>query len=336
MTPNRSLTVPNGQSGLLKSLLLLAVSLAGTGLAHAQFSGPAPGVSSSANQVTTPTTDLAILNPQQRDLVLAPGDLMTIRLFGSPEYSPIVRVAIDGTIQLPLIGTVPVAGLTVDHASTLIAERLQDARMYKDPQVSIQVTEAVTQFATVSGEMHGIVPLSGSRRLLDVLASVGSLPVTASHVITVLRPSVPQPIVVDLGSDPTRVAQNDIPILPGDTILISRVGVVYFVGAFHTQGAIPLQQTSPLTLMQATALVGGVGYEGEFKDTRIIRTTGLERKEVKVNIKHILDGTDPDPVLQADDIVFLPSNALKAAIKSGGIGVVTSIASLLIIASQNR
>jgi polysaccharide export outer membrane protein len=41
-------------------------------------------------------------------------------------------------------------------------------------------------------------------------------------------------------------------------------------------------------------------------------------------------------VLQADDIVFLPSNALKAAIKSGGIGVVTSIASLLIIASQNR
>ena len=126
-----------------------------------------------------------------------------------------------------------------------------------------------------------------------------------------------KPIVVDLGTDPARSAQADIQILPGDKILISRVGVVYVLGAFRLQGAIPLQQTSPLTLMQATALSGGAGFEGKFEDLRIVRTVGLTRSVVTVNIKRVLDGKDPDPVLQADDIVFLPPSAFQGGDQIG-------------------
>ena len=169
-----------------------------------------------------------------------------------------------------------------------------------------------------------------------MLAAAGTLPPTASHVITILREGQEKPIVVDLGTDPARSAQADIQILPGDKILISRVGVVYILGAFKNQGAIPLQQNSPLTLMQATALSGGVGFEGRYEDLRIVRTVGLDRKLVTVNIKNVLNGKAADPVLQADDIVFLPSNALKAAVKAGGINVVSNLASLLIIALANH
>ena len=316
-------------------IALLAL-LAGAGRLEAQFSGPALSASQQANQVMTPTTDPAILNPGARDLMLSPGDLLQVRLFGVPDFAPPLRIGVDGAIQLPLIGVVSIAGLTVNNAEDLIARRLMDAGMYKNPQVTIQVTEAVSQFATVSGELHAIVPLGGDRHLLDVLAQAGSLPITASHIITVLRPGVEKPIVIDLGTDPTRGEANNIQILPRDTIIVSRVGVVYILGAFHTQGIIPLQQTSPLTLMQATALSGGAGFEGDYKDLRIIRTAGLERKEVKVNIKKVLDGKAPDPILQADDIVFLPSSPIKAAIKSGGIGTLSNIASLLIIALQSR
>ncbi len=322
-------------TGSLGVLALAALLLSPRNLT-AQFSGPALSATPQANQVLTPTTDPAILNPGARDLVLSPGDLLQVRLFGVPDFAPPLRVGVDGTIQLPLIGIVSVVGLTVNNAEDLIARRLIDAAMYKNPQVTIQVTEAVSQFATVSGEMHAIVPLGGDRHLLDVLAQAGTLPITASHIITVLRPGVEKPIVVDLGTDPTRGEANNIQILPRDTIIVSRVGVVYILGAFKTQGVIPLEQTSPLTLIQATALSGGAGFEGDFKDLRIIRTAGLERKEVKVNIKMVLDGKAPDPILQADDIVFLPSSALKAAIKSGGIGTLSNIASLLIIAFQNR
>jgi len=313
----------------------LLVAMLGTGPLRAQFAGPALGASDSTNQPPKPTIDTAILMPGARDPAINPGDLIVVRVFGTPDFAPPVRVSVDGSVQLPLIGPVKVAGLPVNKAEDLIAMRLSAAGMFVNPQVSVQVTEAATQFATVAGELHANVPISGERRLLDVLAAAGPMPPTASHVITILRAGLEKPIVVDLGTDPTRSQQADIQILPGDKILVSRVGVVYMLGAFKVQGAIPLQQNSPLTLMQATALSQGAGFEGKYKDLRIVRTLGLTRTVVKLDISKVLDGKAPDPVLQADDIVFLPSDSLKAAIKSGGINTVTSIASLLLIAFAN-
>jgi polysaccharide export outer membrane protein len=46
----------------------------------------------------------------------------------------------------------------------------------------------------------------------------------------------------------------------------------------------------------------------------------------------VLKGLNPDPVLQADDIVFLPSDAFKAVIKSGGINTLANIAEVILIA----
>ena len=315
-------------------IAVLTSSVAGS--VYAQFSGPALGVSPQQNQVQTLTNDSTILSPAIRDPRILPGDLMLVHIFGTTDFPTPVRVSVDGTVQLPLIGSVPVAGLTINQAETLIAERLKSAGMYLDPQVTVQVSESASQFATVAGELHAVVPLAGNRRLLDVIAAAGSLPPTASHVITILREGQDKPIIVDLGTNPAQSAKADIQILPGDKILISRVGVVYILGAFKTQGAIPLQQNSPLTLMQATALSGGAGYEGRVDDLRLVRTTGLTRSVVTVNIKRVLDGQDPDPVLQADDIVFLPSSALRAAIKGGGLNTITSLASLLLIAFQNK
>lgn len=313
-------------------LLMLGSFVAGTSSAEAQFTGPALTVPSQAVQPQVPTTDLAILQPQLHDLVIIQGDVLSVRIFGqATDFATAVRVGVDGLVQLPLIGAVPIAGLTVERAANLIAGKLLAAGMYVDPQVTIQVVETPSQFATVSGEVHAIVPIAGQRRLLDVMAVAGGLPVTSSHLVNVIRPGLGKPIVVDLGTDPSRAAETNIAILPGDTILISRVGVVYVVGAFKVQGAIPLVQNSPLTLVQATSLSGGQGYEGRFEDLRIIRTMGLERKVVKVDIKRILRGKDPDPVLQADDIVFLPTNSVKAALKNGGIGTLIAIADLAII-----
>ena len=318
--------------GLAAAILLCATPT----FARAQFAGPALGVPGQASQSPSVTADPLILNAVAQDLQINTGDVLSVRIFGQPDYAPPVRVSVDGLIQLPLIGAVQVSGLTVERVQQVITDRLISAGMFINPQVSVQVAEAAGQFVTVSGELHAIVPVNGDRRLFDILAAAGSLPATASHVVTVLRPGVEKPIVIDLGTDPARSQASDIRILPRDTILISRVGVVYVLGAFKIQGAIPLVQNAPLTLLQATALSQGIGYEGRFDDLRIIRTEGAERKMIKVDISKIQKGTAPDPILQADDIVFLPSNQLKAAIKSGGIGTVSGIVSLLLVALQSR
>ena len=318
------------------ALLVFAMLLHGRG-ATAQFSGPAPMPSPLRNVGMQPTTDPAILYPGQREIELEPGDQIAVHLFEAVDYLPTIRVSIDGSVQLPLIGVVHVAGLTVHQTEDAIAARLIAAGMYRDPQVTVQLLESTNQIITVIGEVHGVVPtIGGNKRLYDVLASVGGLPVTASHLITINRPGQAQPIVVDLGPDPARSNFGDVPVFSRDTIVVSRVGVVYLLGAFKTQGAVPIQPYSPLTLMQAAALGSGAGFEGKSNDLRIVRTVGLERKVIRVDLNKIFNGREPDPVLQADDIVFLPSSAMKAAIKSGGISTALGIVSVLFYAASTH
>lgn len=311
-------------------LMVLGVLLGGAASALGQFSGPAVDNTNTVNRPVTFTTDQAILYPGPRDLKIAAGDLILVHVFGTTDFAPAVRVSVDGSVQLPLIGIVALDGLTLHEAESLIAERLVSAGMYRNPQVTIQLTESPNQVVTVVGEMHGTVPVVGQKRLLDVLSAAGGLPLTASHTITINRPGVDQPIIVNLGTDPARSALANIPVFPHDTVVVSRVGVVYVLGAFRTQGAIPLNQNSPLTLMQVAALGGGPGFEGKYDDLRIIRTVGYDRKVVRVDIEKVIKGKVPDPVLEADDIVFLPPSNFKAAIKAGGIGTLIGIVSFLI------
>jgi polysaccharide export outer membrane protein len=279
-----------------------------------------------------PTTDPAILYPTERDIRLSQGDLLLVHLYGAPDYAPPVRVSLDGKIHLPLVGDVVVEGLTIHQTESLITQRLVSAGMYRDPQITVQLTEAPNQYVTVSGELHAVVPVMGERRLFDVLSTAGGLPATASHIITISRQGLAEPIVIDLGTDPAQSAHANVPVFAGDTVIVAKMGVVYLLGAFRTQGPFPLKQNSPLTLMQLAAEGGGPGFEGKYDDLQIIRTIGMDRKVVHVDIKKVFDGTVPDPPLQADDIVFLPTSEMKAAIKSGGISTLMGIASILILA----
>lgn len=312
------------------SLLLGALPL----MAHAQFNGPSPTSAGDINKPVALTTDQAILFPPKHDLHLFPGDLIAVHVYPTSDYSPVVRVSLDGSIQLPLIGSIPVQGLTIPEAEKLISDKLIAAGMYRNPQITLQLTESPNQVATVVGELHAAVPIVGQNRLLDVLTAAGGLPAVASRVITIHRLGVEQPIVVDLGSDPMTSQKSDIPIFAGDTIVVARAGVVYLLGAFKNVGAIPIQQSSPLTLIKAASLAGGQGFEGKMDDLRLIRTVGNNRTVMRLDIKRVINGKDPDPVLQADDIVFLPSSGMKSAIKSGGIGTVLAFISLLVLATR--
>ncbi len=322
---------PSLARALVCALLAVATLLAPSA-ASAQFSGPTPTASPAANVPVRITTDPAILYPGERELELGPGDQIVVHLFEANDYSPTnLRISLDGSVQLPLIGVVHVGGLTLHQAENLVAQRLIDAGMYRNPQISIQLIESPNQIITVTGELHAVVPvLGGSKRLFDVLSVAGGFPTNASHIVTINRPGAADPIVVDLGPDPLHSAQANIPVYARDTVVVARVGVVYILGAFRTQGAIPLIQNSPLTLMQVAALGNGYGWEGELDDMQLIRTVGLERKVVHVDFKKVLKGKAPDPVLQTDDIVYLPPSAVRSAIKVGGINTLFGILSTII------
>jgi len=331
--PIRPFAVRPALAGRLGSLAAIALlSFVATTGAFAQFSGPATSSTSAYNQSLPVTTDPAILYPGERDIVLTVGDAISIHIFSDSDYNSAVRINNDGTVLLPLIGIVHLEGLSVTKAEQLIAEKLVAAGMYRDPQVTLQITEGPNSVVTIVGEQHAVVPVVGSRHLLDVLSTAGGLPLTASHVITINRPGVSEPIVIDLGTDPLHSSLGNIPVFPGDTIVISRIGVVYMLGSFTSStGTIPLNAYTPLTLTEATALSGGIKWEGRFGDLRIIRTVGDHRTVAVYNIKKVLDGKVPDPILQPNDIVYLPAVPLKQLASSGGLGTILGIIDLALV-----
>ena len=217
----------------------------------------------------------------------------------------------------------------------MVANGLSSAGMFLNPQITIQIMESPTQSVTLTGEVHGVIPIAGQRRLYDVLALAGGFPSTASHTITIERPGVEEQIVIDLGTDPAKSAMGNVPIFAHDSIIVGRTGVVYLLGAFKVQGPIPLQQSTPLTLMQVTAMGGGAPFAGKFKDLRVIRTVGQERQVVTLDLKKVMNGEIPDPVLQPDDIVFLPTDGMKAAIQGGGVASLLALASVLLFAFRD-
>jgi polysaccharide export outer membrane protein len=314
------------RAGFIVALLCLSLCVT----AQAQFAGNGVGINTPVNTPAVPTTDPAILFPQDQTLVLEQGDLLNFHIYGSQDYIPVVRVAADGTVLLPLIGLVPVRGLTVQQAEEKVATALVAAGMYVNPQVNIQVTETPNHLINVFGEVKNAAPISAAinRHLLDALNAAGGMNPTASHTITILRPSVPQPIVVDLGVDPVQSSASNIPVYSGDTIIVSRLGSYYVLGAAKGQGVFPLKPDSPTTLINALASANGALFEARQAKVQIIRTAGTTRKAVRVDIGRIVNGKDPDPILEADDIIYIPSNSLKLAMKSGGIGTLLGIASL--------
>lgn len=263
------------------------------------------------------------------DFRLSPGDLIALHLFGAADYAATVRIGLDGTAKLPYIGSIPLQGLTVREAQTKIEDRLRAGEFYRNPEIAIQVLDSVNGSVTITGEVHAIVPVSTERSLREVLLAAGGLPSTASHTVKIVRPGLDQPIMVDLGADLAASAAAEIPIRPHDIVQIARASVVYVLGAFARQGSVPLDQATPLTLMQLAALSGGVGWEGRYQDLRLIRTIGTQRRLIAVDIKRVLNGKAPDPVLEANDIVFLPTNQMKAALKSLGAGGVLGMVSLI-------
>jgi len=306
------------------AVLLCALALPAFG----QFNGPGPITTGQLNQPAAVTSDQGLLNPAPRDLQLTHGDLIEIKIFGQPEYAPPVRIGADGNVLLPFIGVISLNHLTITAAEKLIAAKLSAAGMYQEPQVTIQVTDGPNATVTVVGEAHGVLPVIGSRRLLDVIAAAGGIPATASHVITINRSGELQPLVVDLGTNPAQSAFADIPVFPGDTIVVARIGVVYLLGSFKTQGAVPLTTNTPLTLMEATALGGGLAFDAKYSDLRIIRTTGDQRTVLKLNVMDVMHGKVPDPVLQANDILYMPPSFIKASISNGSLNTILSLVSI--------
>jgi polysaccharide export outer membrane protein len=291
-------------------------------VARGQFQGNAPAQ-------LTPRPPAVAPNPAAlpATFLLQAGDLFQIQVFNVPRFDYRGRLNEAGMVTLPLVGEVHLGGLSVSDAEHVVERRLVEQEMLKAPQVVLTVLESPNNLATITGEVKtpGPVPVYGGKRLLDVISAAGGLTPAASPVLTIYRRGQTEPIQVNLSADAAAIGPANLPIEPGDSIIVSRVGVVYIVGAVKTQGAIPMKNASPLTLIEALSLAGGVNYEAVRDKSYILRVQDEGRTEIRFDAARVLEHRDPDVLLRNDDIILIPTSALRAALKGGAAGVAASL-----------
>ena len=127
-------------------------------------------------------------------------------------------------------------------------------------------------------------------------------------------------------------ARFNVPVYPGDIVKVPRSGVVYVVGEVKKPGGFVLKSNEEMTVLKAMALAEGLTLTAVKNQARIIRTDAGsgKKEEISVDLGKILDGKQPDPALQAADIVFVPNSNGKYAVFRGSEAAISAITSLLV------
>jgi protein involved in polysaccharide export with SLBB domain len=157
---------------------------------------------------------------------IAPNDVLDIRVFRQPDLSTTARVGYDGTVLVPLAGTVRVGGLTVVQASQLIRARLAGGYV-PDPQVTVMITEFNHRRFTVLGQVTRSgtyeFPDQGPLDLLQAIGLAGGYTNIANPADVTLKRTVNgERTVYHLNAK--KLAQGkvdyDVQVLPGDVITV--------------------------------------------------------------------------------------------------------------------
>ena len=116
------------------------------------------------------------------------GDLLEISVFKVPELSKTVQVSGTGTVNIPLLGEISVAGkTTAELERELTAELAKD--YLQNPQVSVLVKEYNSQSVTINGAVQkpGVYPIKTSTSLLQLVALAGGFQEMSNSTVLILR-----------------------------------------------------------------------------------------------------------------------------------------------------
>lgn len=330
-------------SKTLRCLPLLSLSLAlfcSLMAAHGQIITAGKEPSSSPTQAPQSIGSALVGNNLQ--YIIAADDVLDMYVVGVPELSRSYRVNPDGTVTIPLLSEpVKAEGLTLGQLSAVISNKLRTAGLVTHPHVVVTVKSSQAHVVAIIGAVQNpqLYPLFGPTTLLDVLSQAGGLANDAGSTAIITRRDTATRaswLGKDLGSTPSAgetlkvnvrklLATGDpklnVIIYPGDQVTIQRAGVVYVVGAVERPGGFPMSGGhDEMTVLEAVALGEGLKPTALGKKAMIIRR-GQQfpngREEIPVNLKKILSGHTSDPSLEANDILFIPDSASKAAMRRG-------------------
>ncbi|MFZ5998205.1 MAG: SLBB domain-containing protein [Nitrospirota bacterium] len=240
-----------------------------------------------------------------QDYIVGEGDVLKIAVYDHADLLTIARVSGEGTILFPLIGQVKVAGLTIPQVSEKLAALLADGYVIS-PQITIFIEEFRSQRVTIIGQVNkpGLIELKGYTTFLEVLSKAGDLTKDAGDIATVKRKSgTPDKKESVITIDLKRLIEKgdtsqDIAIIDGDSIFVSKAGMFYVNGEVKKPDA--YKYTEGTTVIKAITHAGGFSEKASMSRVKIIRK--IDGKEV------VLEKVKMDEPVLPDDVIVVPES----------------------------
>jgi polysaccharide biosynthesis/export protein len=265
-------------------------------------------------------------------LLIGPGDRLFVHVIDTPEADQHPTVTDAGEIPVIGIGNVKVSGLTPAGAASIIRDGLIAAHYMNHPEVSVAIEQYATQNVSVLGEVKasGTYPIATPRSILDVLALAGGLNDVADRNILIERHGDPLHNVHYLFSNNAeRAVSEQATVNPGDTVIVSKAGIVYVLGNVNRPGGFVMSNNeSKMTLLQALAIAGGVTNSARLGHARLLRTEpDGTRSDRQLSVGDLQKGKIPDIAMSPGDVLYVPFSFARNTATMGAAGIASAAAS---------
>ncbi len=237
------------------------------------------------------------------------GDEIQITSSGDPNLDrPNLQILSDGTVSLPLIGIVRVAGKTVANLQRELNDRYSDG-FVKNPEIVVQVLRGDTPLQDLRDAVDARAGVGGQARLATVapdgtvqLPMIGSVPAVGLSLTEIQR-EVNARYRIFLGG------------IEVTAILIERAPrFIYVVGEVLQPGQFEL--TGPTSSIQAIALAGGFTPGGNLRQMVVFRRdANWQLVATRLDLAAAMFGRRPHPSdeiwLRDSDIVLIPKKPIQ-------------------------
>ena len=154
----------------------------------------------------------------------------------------------------------------------------------------------------------GIYPVFGSCGLREMISTAGGMTPRSGHIVNVTHHDQPDATIpVDLAS----TSVNDFEVYSGDTVTVTKAGVVYVLGDVARPAGLVMENNDRMTVLQALALAGGVGKDAGLKKARILRKSPQGIQQFPIPMKEILQAREQDMELLQEMCFSFPQAGVR-------------------------
>jgi polysaccharide export outer membrane protein len=210
-------------SALWIVLAALACSLAGQAAAQ---NGPADNGPAAAAPAAPRTSEGPTLSATSPQYILRQGDVVQVKVYQEEDLTSVSRIGRDGTITMPLLGSVKVVSNSLEQATVIIRDLLGKDYLV-DPQLNLNVTEFAKRRFTVLGQVQHPgtfeMPAEDAVTLLQAIATAGGYTrIANSRKITVQRTVGTENKLIRLDAEAMAFDKKEKPfeILPDDVVVV--------------------------------------------------------------------------------------------------------------------